>query len=78
MREADGVAGCVNNTLALHPFLSQNPAEPIVNVVSSKKSLLEAQRGNTLLKKQISQLEEKLTNMMMVDLNPTYLEQRTQ
>ena len=60
VREADGVAGFVNNTQALHPFLSQNPAEPIVNAVSSKNSLLEAQRENALLKKQISQLEEKL------------------
>ena len=60
VREADGVAGFVNNTQALHPFLSQNPAEPIVNAVSSKNSQLEAQRENALLKKQISQLEEKL------------------
>ena len=58
MREADGVAGFVNNTSALHPFLSQNPAEPIVYAVSSKNSLLEAQRENVLLKKQI---EEKLS-----------------
>ena len=60
VREADGVAGFVNNTQALHPFLFQNPAEPIVNAVSSKNSFLEAQRENALLKKQISQLEEKL------------------
>ena len=60
VRETDGVAGFVNNTQALQPFLSQNPAEPIVNAVSSKNSLLEAQRENALLKKQISQLEEKL------------------
>ena len=58
VREADGVAGFVNNTQALHPFLSQNRAEPIANAVSSKNSLLEVQRENALLKKQISQLEK--------------------
>ena len=61
VREVDGVAGFVNNTQPLHSFLSQNPAEPIVNAVSSKNLLLEAQRENALLKKQIPQLEEKLS-----------------
>ena len=60
MRKADGVAGFVNNTQALQPFLSQNPAEPIANEVSSKNSFLEAQLEKALLKKQISQLREKL------------------
>ena len=58
VREADGVAGFVNNTQALHPFLSQNPAKPIVNAVSSKNSLLEAQRENALLKNKFLSLKK--------------------
>ena len=50
VNEADSAASVLNNTQALHPFLSQIPAEFIINAVSSKNLLLEAQRENALLK----------------------------
>ena len=60
VREAEEVVSFINNTQILHPFLPQTPVEPMVNALSSKNLLLEAQRENILLKKQLSQLEEKL------------------
>jgi len=54
------VAGSVSSTQVMHPFLSANSTEPVVNAISDKNSLVDTEHENELLKKQISQLKEKL------------------